>query len=470
MEKRLPLFLILSVTILWVYVWLFRPDPPPENAGKDGQAKVEDKEQQEDDEGAEDQQEADDSTTDKGPDEGIGPKGDDPGDDPVEPILKKHPREFISLGSLSPDSPFRFLVTLDSRAGAIRRIELNERNKKGDYRYREVIEKGGYLGDLGLSNEESGLLVNVVGNGTPAHEAGLQPQDIITGVAGKNFDELVEAAEKESLTELEQSKGKSLTALEAFKFYLGKTAAGDELELAIVRNGQPIQQVAVTLSPQPFSVVRPEVEWLPADKKLLQDEEQHASFLMTLGHWERGKWQALPSLTDDEMFTQNWSVPAEGDKRYDKKRPSVEFHYRAGDFIAVKRYSLVPTPTDQKSNPNYKSYHLELDVEVKNVGSKTSSVAYQLRGPTGLPTEGWWYSNKIGKSFGAHGARDVVWSSDAFGEQDFSMWGCFPIAKNIINDKLVSNHLFPGKRERRGTQLELRGGRLAVLCRVDAAL
>ena len=35
-------------------------------------------------------------------------------------------------------------------------------------------------------------------------------------------------------------------------------------------------------------------------------------------------------------------------------------------------------------------------------------VAYQLDGPTGLPTEGWWYSSRISRAWGGVGVRDVA--------------------------------------------------------------
>ena len=35
-------------------------------------------------------------------------------------------------------------------------------------------------------------------------------------------------------------------------------------------------------------------------------------------------------------------------------------------------------------------------------------MTYALDGPTGLPTEGWWYASRISRSWGSLGVRDVA--------------------------------------------------------------
>jgi len=54
---------------------------------------------------------------------------------------------------------------------------------------------------------------------------------------------------------------------------------------------------------------------------------------------------------------------------------------------------------------------LIVELTVRNTGERQRKLAYQLDGPTGLPTEGWWYANKIGREgfFGGNmGLRDVL--------------------------------------------------------------
>jgi len=96
----------------------------------------------------------------------------------------------------------------------------------------------------------------------------------------------------------------------------------------------------------------------------------------------------------------------------------------------LKTYRLAEVPADEAENRDHPAYHLELELTLRNVGARAHKVAYQLDGPTGLPTEGWWYANKIGREGffgGAAGMRDVVILRD---EYDFRQIGCPKIAKD----------------------------------------
>lgn len=99
--------------------------------------------------------------------------------------------EYITLGSLADDSPYRFLITLTSRGAAITRVELSDKY------YRDSVDKTGYLGQI-IADESwamretrvglPGVGVQAVGKGTPAEKAGLKPGDRIVGVVNSNED------------------------------------------------------------------------------------------------------------------------------------------------------------------------------------------------------------------------------------------------------------------------------------------
>jgi len=82
----------------------------------------------------------------------------------------------------------------------------------------------------------------------------------------------------------------------------------------------------------------------------------------------------------------------------------------------TKTFRVVKVPAEEIENPAYKGYHLDLDVQILNTGDQTHKVAYQLDGPTGLPTEGWWYGSKVGRDgiifSSAVGLRDVAVKAD----------------------------------------------------------
>ncbi len=92
------------------------------------------------------------------------------------------PEQRFTLGSADATSDYRVLVTLVNSGAAIERIELNSP------RYLDQEDRSGYLGQLDLtivSNNRAGALVRVVGPGTPAAEAGLKVNDIITALDGE---------------------------------------------------------------------------------------------------------------------------------------------------------------------------------------------------------------------------------------------------------------------------------------------
>jgi len=69
----------------------------------------------------------------------------------------------------------------------------------------------------------------------------------------------------------------------------------------------------------------------------------------------------------------------------------------------VKEYRLLAGDSDVAESRS----HLELIVTLEAEADGTT-VTYALDGPTGLPTEGWWYASRISRSWGSLGVRDVA--------------------------------------------------------------
>jgi YidC/Oxa1 family membrane protein insertase len=312
---------------------------------------------------------------------------------------RKEPKaEWVTLGSADEAAPYRMLVTFTNRGAAVERIELNSS------RFHDLDDRSGYLGHLAgaKSPDNVGCLVQVVGDGTPAARAGLQKDDVITSVAGEKVTGPKHLAE-----------------------VLQQHDPGEIVELTVVRQGKP-KPLSATLARRPLEVIRPEPEALSPD---LRDP---LSFLLTLQQVGDEKVadadDELPGL---RMRSSNWTVL----ERDGKKPDEVSFEYVVDEqqLRVVKTFSLATLSADEQDDINAPAYHLNLRINVENTGKKARQLAYRLDGPTGLPTEGWWYSQntKIGHN-GSPGIRDLSVGRILNGRFDYTQLN----AVNFTEDEL----------------------------------
>jgi len=306
---------------------------------------------------------------------------------PAQPQVAERPERWLTLGSLErgPDNPYRMLVTLTSRGAAVRRVELASES------FRDLEFRDGYLGELALKAQQNapGCIVRVVGAGTPAAAAGLQPGDILTVVAERNVDRPGD-----------------------LDLALRKIDPNTDVTLEIVRGGKQ-QTLQATLGRRPLAVLRPELENIAARNRQRPSDDQEAipedlpdppSLLLTLHQLDEEQLgEDEEELEDVDLRTGNWEVvkAAADEAVFRRALPS--------GLVAVKRYRLAEVPEAERDNAYYPAYHLTLDIEFRNEAPEPLRLAYQLDGPTGLPTEGWWYGGKVGRSmFGSVGLRDYI--------------------------------------------------------------
>ncbi|MBN2022839.1 MAG: YidC/Oxa1 family insertase periplasmic-domain containing protein [Pirellulales bacterium] len=323
------------------------------------------------------------------------------------------PARWVTLGSADPDGPYRMLVTLTDRGAAVARIELNSprypalTDEKGFLAY-----KGGYLGRVVMEEDKRGrgCPVQVVGEGTPAAKAGMKPGDVITKLAGRPVTGAVSLAEAMTHTKPKQT-----------------------VEVEVLRDGQSLTLKAQLTRP-PMEVIRPE-------------GTDPLSFLLTLARIDQNVLDetvadkdapkdARPEYVDLELKGLNlragtWEIAR-------ATREEVEFRCPLPSLglEVVKNYRLASVPEADRDNPDFRAYHLVLEVSIRNTGEASRDVAYQLDGPTGLPIEGWWYANKVGRSWSA-GLRDFVF---AFDGETPTMIGCATIADDKL-DPAYTNKL-----------------------------
>ena len=312
----------------------------------------------------------------------------------AEPPANEPELAFVTLGSADADAPYRMLATLTNRGAAVERIELNSP------RFHDLEDRSGYIGHLEGAKppNKSGYLVRIVGAGTPAAKAGLKPGDVINKIDGD-----------------------AVLGSRDFADLLERHNPGDTISLTIERDGKE-QKLSSTLVRRPLEVIKPEF----ADP---------LSFLLTLNQIGdeklAGADEELPGV---RMRTANWTLLERDPKKSDEV--SFEYQLKKEKLRVVKTYSIAKLTPEQQNEINAPAYHLNLKVEVENVGKDAKKVAYRLDGPTGLPTEGWWYSlnTKIGHSGqGSPGVRDVI----LFGMEPGKPIQLYPIsALRLADDEL----------------------------------
>jgi len=280
-----------------------------------------------------------------------------------EPV--QAPRTRKTLGSLNEGSPARMLVTLTSRGAAVERIELAGRQ------FHDQDDWSGYLGHLAAEEAAGGCRIGVVGAGTPAEAAGLEPGDVIARVGG------VETPNPAALVRA-----------------LAATKPGQRVSIELVRGGSP-RTVEATLVRRPLEVVRPEHKTAVVEDP---DGLPHdpLSFRLSLESLdERRRRESLAEIPGLELADRDWEIEPTSD-------PSrVRFTTRLPGGLAVaKEYRLATEPSGE-------GYGLELTVELVATG-KGAKVRYALDGPTGLPTEGWWYTARVARDWGSLAVRDVA--------------------------------------------------------------
>jgi YidC/Oxa1 family membrane protein insertase len=399
-ERRFAVFLVLTLLMWTSFIFLrayLAPEPPVAKAkkGEVAEKKVAPEEQ---------------------PAEKAAEPAEKAAEPPAQPEIRPAPpepaalpaaapnRQRLTLGSADPASGFSALYYFDNRGAALECAELSSHKSVEDY--------GGYLGRLDADAAGSGgVLVNVVGPGTPAAQAAAAgvPAGLAVGDVIKSIN------------------GVSVATNNALETYLQEqTRPGQSVTLAVERAGraEPIQFKA-TLVRRPLEIVRPESHEF--DKPRV---EHPLSLLLTLDRIGTRtlapgdeEFARLPSLHNS-----NWTVENQGNDfvefsfTLDQAALAAAKIENAGPLKVIKRYTVPKAET-----PGQPRYHLDLQVSIQNLGEEPLRVAYRLGGPTGLPLEGWWYNTKLHPKWAGAGARDIVWDQPGFGHQ---LLGCPAIVDN----------------------------------------
>ncbi|MDR0522731.1 MAG: YidC/Oxa1 family insertase periplasmic-domain containing protein [Planctomycetaceae bacterium] len=332
--------------------------------------------------------------------------------------------QWLTLGSMNPDSPYRMLVTLTNQGAAVSRIELNTPH------YRDVQEVSGYLGqivaDQTLCDKTGdGVIVQVAGHGTPAEKFDLRAGDKITQITFRNRN----TGKEESV---------NVKKFDDLRHSLLATKPGDSVKLDIIRGNHKIEALQVQLGQYPMDVIRPESAPKDYEEYRLMgglrgftDKTDQLSFLTTLqridgfeldlpvnqqidNSSQHGMIPPDPTLgielEDVALRSGNWEVinVTKNTASFRKTVPKYHIEIRKTYRLAEREDAAGNADKKHAGKKHGAGFELHLDVAVKNLDAKEHTLAYQLDGPTCLPLEGGWYARKQGPGWGSYGIRDLA--------------------------------------------------------------
>ncbi|MCH2129340.1 MAG: YidC/Oxa1 family insertase periplasmic-domain containing protein [Pirellulaceae bacterium] len=370
-------------------------------------------------------------------------EGDDSDSDGKSPVATPEPLEYVVLGSADPEDPYGLLVVVSNRGASLAQIEINNAKYpdlgtvENRQRFGHIIS--GYLGPEIVSDVEgrSGVRLDVVGPGTPAAKAKL-----VSGEAqpGLQAGDLILAIDEQEVIDKE-----------SYRDAMGHTQPDTVIRVTVERD---VDGAATELA---FDVEleRPRLKIVHVEDgnwSQTQDEEmQHgestgvASFhleLEKLGSAAiktgKPKIDALPSLRHS-----NWRITQRPQTRGGEQIVEFTMDLNTGQLAeigetgalrVVRRYRLAPIeePSSSEKASFTRGYHLKMELEFHNLSDQPRDLAYRLDGPTGLPTEGWWYLYKVHpQMWHRAGARDVIWRTS----QGHKLIGCTDVSKHAQKNR-----------------------------------
>ncbi|MBT3211018.1 MAG: PDZ domain-containing protein [Planctomycetaceae bacterium] len=307
----------------------------------------------------------------------VGPSS-EPASDRDQSALSSSPRRHLSLGSLEPDGPTGMLVTLSSRGATVERIEL------AGEQFHDQDDRGAYIGHFAADVVPEGCRLSVVGDGTPAANAGLKAGDVLVQVSDSTTPD-----------------PQSLTAV------LARLKPGQNFPVVFRRpQGELLgreQTVEVSATRRPLEVIRPEFSTVPV-VDVNAGFHDPLSFRVAIASRDGEKRPEGGEIDGNKLEQKDWEATVADDQM------SIEFRRTLSEgLVVVKQYRLVTAadnPVGLVDSDRAGRYRLQLRVSF--VAPQATRLEYTIDGPNGLPTEGWWYAARVSRSWGSLGVRDVA--------------------------------------------------------------
>jgi len=166
----------------------------------------------------------------------------------------------------------------------------------------------------------------------------------------------------------------------------------------------------VKLTRRPLEIIRPEGVAPPSFLAALTQIDD--TFLASSGDADAAAKEAdadkvvvrtRREIDGAVLTTANWEIVSRDESHVTFRRVLPQW-----ELEVQKTFRLATVDPADVHRADAPDYHLSLEIDFRNTGKAVRKVAYSLDGPNGLPTEGWWYANKVSHSGSSASLRDVI--------------------------------------------------------------
>ena len=235
------------------------------------------------------------------------------------------PRRHLSLGSLQPDGPAGMLVTLSSRGASVERIEL------AGEQFHDQDDRGAYIGHFAADVVPEGCRLGIVGDGTPAANAGLKAGDVLVRVSDST------TPDPQSLISV-----------------LARLKPGQNFPVVFRRpQGQSLgreQTVEVAATRRPLEVIRPEFSTVPV-VDVNAGFHDPLSFRVAIASRDGQKRPEGGEIAGNKLEQKDWEATVADDRNVYRVSPNS----RRMAWLLSKQYRLVTAADNPVGHGRWRS-------------------------------------------------------------------------------------------------------------------
>ncbi|MEO2009506.1 MAG: membrane protein insertase YidC, partial [Pirellulaceae bacterium] len=261
---------------------------------------------------------------------------------------------------------------------------------------------------------------------SPDVAPGLQPGDIILAVDGTDVATMAEL--DSALAESKAGQKVLLTVRRPVANTAGEEKEPTDDSEPAGEPGQPQDlDFTVVLDEKPLALIGDDSEDAPP--------KMRSAFTLAISQFRdrSGTVSTWETAGGESLESKFWNVVKDEAKNEDNNEDnsvafaptSVRFrttYVNGKDRIEIEKFFHFSLPTGDELKLTGSQYHFDYQIRARTVSETVSETAplvgFRIDGPRGLPTDGWWYINKIHpRFFASAGTRDVTWNVVQGGHQ-----------------------------------------------------